>query len=75
MVLHDLNLSARYADHLVAMRDGAILAEGAPADVVTEEIVRDGVRTRQPGDHRPGLRHAAGRSRRPPPPTRRRSST
>lgn len=28
MVLHDLNLSARYADHLVAMRDGTVLAEG-----------------------------------------------
>ena len=40
MVLHDLNLSARYADHLVAMRDGEIVAEGTPADVVTEEMVR-----------------------------------
>ena len=41
MVLHDLNLSARYADHLVAMRDGRIVAEGVPAEVVTEEVVRD----------------------------------
>jgi len=40
MVLHDLNLSARYADHLVAMRGGEIVAEGAPADVVTEETVQ-----------------------------------
>ena len=40
MVLHDLNLAARYADHLVAMRDGAIAAEGDPAVVVTEETVR-----------------------------------
>ena len=39
MVLHDLNLSARYADHLVAMRDGEIVAEGTPAEVVTEETV------------------------------------
>jgi iron complex transport system ATP-binding protein len=39
MVLHDLNLSARYADHLVAMRDGEIVAEGTPAEVVTEEKV------------------------------------
>jgi iron complex transport system ATP-binding protein len=39
MVLHDLNLSARYADHLVAMKDGRIVAEGPPAAVVTEETV------------------------------------
>jgi iron complex transport system ATP-binding protein len=38
-VLHDLNLACRYADHLVAMRDGRILAEGAPAAVVTEVTV------------------------------------
>ncbi|RYP85374.1 ABC transporter ATP-binding protein [Nocardioides guangzhouensis] len=41
MVLHDLNLAARYADHLVAMSGGRIAAEGAPGAVVTEEVVRD----------------------------------
>ena len=41
MVLHDLNLAARYADHLVAMKDGRIVAEGAPADVVTERVVTE----------------------------------
>lgn len=40
MVLHDLNLAARYADHLVAMRAGRVVASGTPADVVTEERVR-----------------------------------
>jgi iron complex transport system ATP-binding protein len=40
-VLHDLNLSARYATHLVAMRDGRILAEGPPAEVVTEAMMAD----------------------------------
>ena len=40
MVLHDLNLAARYADHLVAMADGVVVAEGVPAEVVTEDIVR-----------------------------------
>ncbi|WP_298254351.1 ABC transporter ATP-binding protein [uncultured Arthrobacter sp.] len=39
MVLHDLNLAARYAHHLVAMRHGRIVAEGAPSDVVTEQTV------------------------------------
>ncbi len=38
-VLHDLNQAARYATHLIAMRDGAIVAEGAPAAVITEELV------------------------------------
>ncbi len=41
MVLHDLNLSARYAHHLVVMRAGRIVALGAPAEVVTEEAVHD----------------------------------
>ena len=40
MVLHDLNLSARYADHLVALHTGRIVAEGSPREVVTEEVVR-----------------------------------
>ena len=35
LVLHDLNLACRYAHHLVAMKEGAIVAEGAPAEVVT----------------------------------------
>ncbi|WP_394248682.1 ABC transporter ATP-binding protein [Arthrobacter pityocampae] len=39
MVLHDLNLAARYADHLIALRDGRIVAGGAPSNVVTEETV------------------------------------
>ena len=39
IVLHDLNLAARYADHLIAMKDGGIVAEGTPAKVVTRETV------------------------------------
>ncbi|MEU6332181.1 ABC transporter ATP-binding protein [Streptomyces sp. NPDC047049] len=38
-VLHDLNHAARYATHLIAMKDGAVLAEGAPGDIVTAELV------------------------------------
>jgi iron complex transport system ATP-binding protein len=41
MVLHDLGLSARYADHLVAIRGGEVYAEGRPVDVVTEAMVSD----------------------------------
>jgi iron complex transport system ATP-binding protein len=40
-VLHDLNQAARYADHLVAMRAGRVLAEGPPGEVVTAELVRE----------------------------------
>ncbi|MEU0283863.1 ABC transporter ATP-binding protein [Streptomyces sp. NPDC006195] len=40
-VLHDLNHAARYATHLIAMRDGRIVAEGTPADVVTAERVEE----------------------------------
>ncbi len=41
MVLHDLNLAARYADHLVAMSDGRVAATGTPAEVVTADRVEE----------------------------------
>lgn len=41
IVLHDLNQAARYADHLVAMKSGRIVAEGHPGEVVTAELVRE----------------------------------
>ncbi|MFD8939419.1 ABC transporter ATP-binding protein [Streptomyces sp. NPDC059578] len=40
-VLHDLNHAARYATHLIALRDGRVVAEGPPADVMTAELVRE----------------------------------
>lgn len=40
-VLHDLDQAARYATHLVAMRDGEILAQGDPREIVTAELVED----------------------------------
>lgn len=39
MVLHDLNLAARYAARLVAMKDGAIAAAGRPEEVLTEQLL------------------------------------
>ena len=39
VVLHDLNLACRYADHLIAMRAGKIVAEGAPAEIMTAEVI------------------------------------
>ncbi|ALE73992.1 cobalamin ABC transporter ATPase [Pseudonocardia sp. EC080610-09] len=48
MVLHDLNLAARYADQLVAMKDGRIVAAGTPSEVITEELLAEvfGLRAR-----------------------------
>jgi iron complex transport system ATP-binding protein len=40
-VLHDLNQAARYADHLVVMHEGRIVATGPPAEVLTRELVAD----------------------------------
>ncbi|GGV67225.1 ABC transporter [Streptomyces thermoviolaceus subsp. thermoviolaceus] len=40
-VLHDLNHAARYATHLIALRDGKVVAEGAPNDIVTAELVEE----------------------------------
>jgi iron complex transport system ATP-binding protein len=40
MVLHDINLSARYADYLFALRKGKLIAEGTPSDIVTEELIK-----------------------------------
>lgn len=41
MVLHDLNLAARYADHLIAMGEGRLHRAGRPAEVITPEVVRE----------------------------------
>jgi ABC-type cobalamin/Fe3+-siderophores transport system ATPase subunit len=41
VVLHDLNQACRYATHLIAMRDGRIVASGAPKDIVTVELIAE----------------------------------
>lgn len=40
-VLHDLNLACRYADHIIAMKAGRIVAEGVPAEVITADVVTE----------------------------------
>jgi iron complex transport system ATP-binding protein len=40
MVLHDINQAARYCDRMIAMRDGVIIADGHPDDVVTPDLLR-----------------------------------
>jgi iron complex transport system ATP-binding protein len=41
MVLHDLNQACRYAHHIVAMRSGKIVAQGAPQEVMTCELLKE----------------------------------
>lgn len=40
-VLHDLNHAARYATHIIAMKNGQVVAEGAPREIVTAELVQE----------------------------------
>ena len=41
MVLHDLNLAVRYSDYLVIMKEGQVIASGAPAEIITAELLQD----------------------------------
>jgi len=47
-VLHDLNQAARYADRMIAMRDGRVYAHGTPEEVLTDETIESifGVKSR-----------------------------
>lgn len=41
MVLHDINLSSKYADYIFAMKNGHLIKEGEPADIITPETIRE----------------------------------
>ena len=41
MVLHDLNHAARFADRMIAVSGGAVVADGPPAEVLTPELMRE----------------------------------
>lgn len=41
MVVHDLHQAARYAHHVIAMRDGVVAAAGTPGEVFTEPLIRE----------------------------------
>ena len=40
LVVHDLNIAARYADHIFAMKNGQIISSGTPFEVLTVETLR-----------------------------------
>lgn len=41
MVVHDLNHASRFADHMIAIRSGQVISEGAPVNVMTEQTLED----------------------------------
>lgn len=41
MVLHDLNLAARFSDYMIAIREGEIKKYGEPADIMTKEVLQE----------------------------------
>ncbi len=41
MVVHDLNHASRFAHHIVAIRSGAVVSEGSPMEVVTQDVLRE----------------------------------
>ena len=41
LVLHDLNQACRYTHHLIAMRQGRIIASGPPSEVIREDLVHE----------------------------------
>ena len=56
-VMHDLNLTAMFADHVVLMKSGRIAAAGAPVDVLTDDLMEDvfGCRMRVGGIPQDGM--------------------
>jgi iron complex transport system ATP-binding protein len=41
VVVHDINFAAAYADHIIAMKDGAVSAEGPPDRIIAKEVLDD----------------------------------
>lgn len=41
MVLHDINQAAQYSDYLIVMKDGELIKQGRPKEVITKELFRD----------------------------------
>ena len=61
-VLHDLNHACRYATHLIAMREGAVVAQGEPPEIVDAELVEEVFGVPLPGRAVPATRGPDGRA-------------
>jgi iron complex transport system ATP-binding protein len=58
LVIHEINMAARFSDHIIAMKEGKIIAEGPPVQVITEDVLRrvfniDAVITQEPHNGSP----------------------
>ena len=40
MVIHEINHASRFADHIIGMKEGQMVFEGTPADVITEQNLK-----------------------------------
>ncbi|MDH4982149.1 ATP-binding cassette domain-containing protein [Hyphomicrobium sp. D-2] len=41
LVLHDINFASIYSDHIIAMREGSVIRQGKPADILQTPVLRD----------------------------------
>jgi iron complex transport system ATP-binding protein len=41
VVTHDLGLAARFADHVLVLREGQLVSQGAPAEALSEQVMAD----------------------------------
>lgn len=41
IVLHDINLACRYADHIIAIKDGKVYGEGKPEEIISEALIKE----------------------------------
>ena len=59
LVLHDINFASCYSDHLIAMLDGAVVHQGPPEVIMSEEVLREvydiDIRIVEADGHRMGL--------------------